>query len=61
MIQILTATNSGTYVIVQDQVSAVYAGDPEAIVDNLNTGAMFMETVGTDYIETQDLNLFLLE
>lgn len=61
MIQVITPTNSGTYVIIQDQTAAIFAGDPAAVVESLNDGAILLESVGPEYLQTQKLNLFLLE
>jgi hypothetical protein len=61
VIQTILATSSGTYVIIQDQTSAVFAGDPETMVENLNNGAMLLEGLGSEYLQTQKANLFILE
>ena len=61
MIQVITSTNSGTYIIIQDQTSAVFAGDPDTILESLANGSMLMEVLGTEYVQTQKSNLFILE
>lgn len=61
MIQTITPTYSGTYIIIQDQTSAIFAGDPDTIIEGLTDGAFLLEEAGPSYIQTQTLNLFLLE
>jgi hypothetical protein len=59
MIELITLTASGNYIILQDQTPSIYQGDPDKIVDDLITGSLLKED--TDFLLLEDNNLIILE
>jgi hypothetical protein len=59
MIEILLLTGSGSYLVIQDQTPGIFKGDPDRIVDDLNTGSVLKED--TDFLLLEDNNLIILE